>query len=152
MTTVTRPAPAWTTAVRLLAVVAFLLIGHDVVMVNPAAAHGHQFEGHSATEPMSSMSLPTGGSEHLGPAFAGDSSGSIEDPAHAPDNGDCGVLRQVALPAVQVPAPPGVSDFPIIAVPHTASLSTAAREVHPIARAPTLDPQRRRALLQIYRM
>ena len=139
-------------AVRLLAVVAFLLIGHDVAMANPAAAHGHQFEGHYATTPMSSMSMPTGGSAHRESASAHDSTGPNDDPAPDPVSGDCGVLRQAALPDVQLPAPPDASEFPIIVVPHTAVLSTAARVVHPVARAPTLDAQRRRALLQIYRM
>ncbi len=139
-------------AVRLLAVVAFLLIGHDVVMANPAAAHGHQFEGHYATAPMFGMSLPSGGSDHLGLASTGDSTGPIDDPAPDPVSGDCGVLRQAALPPVQSPVPPDASGFPIIVVPLTAVLSTAARVSHPVARAPTLDPQRRRALLQIYRV
>ncbi len=139
-------------AVRAVLVAALLLIGHDVMMTSLAAAHGNQFEGHYATAPMSTMSMPTGGSDYLEPASAHDPTGSIDDPAPDPDDGDCGVLREAALPVVQLPALPDASELPIIVIPLTTVLSTAARVIHPVARAPTLDPQRRRALLQIYRV
>lgn len=149
---VKRPGAIWTLSVRALVAVALLLIGHDAMMTSPAAAHGNQFEGHYAITPMSAMSMPTDVSDHLEPASAHVASGPIDDPTPDPDEGDCGVLREAALPGLQEPALPDANHLPDIVVPISHVLTLDSPVARPVARAPTLDPQKRRALLQIYRV
>ena len=148
-----RPCRLWTTAVRALALVAFLLVGHDLMMTSPAAAHEtgvndqhiHADEPSMPTMTMDSFDVPTG-------AEAIEDDPLADHPAPTHEDSDCGVIRNAAMPGSQTLASPDIAHDGSAYLADVAADSPLATQITFHARAPTVSPRTRQAMLQIFRV
>lgn len=140
--------PEWWLAIRTLVVAACLLVAHDAMMTS-ASAHGTNAIGghdHAVVDP--SMVIMTMGS------FV-DSMGEVtilHHPAPMHEGSDCGVIREASMPASQSLTAPDVVQDGATYPPDVAADSSVATKISSNARAPTISPRTRQALLQIFRV
>lgn len=149
-----RPGRFWTMAVRALAVVAFLLVGHDLLMTSPAGAHQTGVsDPHVHTD---DPSMTTTASDSTDAPKSGDPIGRVDQFTRDPDpmqkDSDCGVTREASMPAGQTVSLPGVDQDAVARIPDIAAVISGPSQVRPDARAPTIDARTQRARLQIFRM
>ena len=141
----------WTMAVRALAIVAFLLVGHDVLMTSPAAAHElSPSSDHVHADASSMMTMGSPDAAMVDDATGDDLLAEHPDPMH--EDSDCGVVRDASMPADQSVSPPDAAQAGVACTLDPATDGPAAAKITSDALAPTQDPRTKRALLQIFRV